>query len=120
MNGQIPEKLTFKRNEVIKISRLDGKVLDYWETELGGFAPMVNPQGEKFYSRNDLESILKIKKWISVDKIPKTKIKDMIAQKHEYTSNAEPTPKQIPGEKLKIIRRTLQEILTILDKNDKF
>ena len=139
MNINIPDKLAFKRNEVIKLTKLEGRVLDYWEREFGSFAPTVNQTGEKFYSRKDVELILKIKHWMVVERIEKSKVKEKIKQECEGGGvNAGNVPgsgnnkgansvgtvelKQVPRDfrdKLRIIRQNLQEILTILDKNDK-
>lgn len=125
MDLRVPDRLTFKRSEVIKITRLDGKVLDYWETEFGGLKPTVNKLGEKFYARQDVEIILKIKQMLIVEKRDKTEIKKTIGDN--------PGVRGEPGEAghislktggnnrntLRIIKNGLQEILTILDKNDK-
>jgi DNA-binding transcriptional MerR regulator len=119
----IPDKLTFKRKEVERITKLDGKVLDYWQQEFGGFSPSVNQVGEVFYSRKDIEFILKLKQWMIVEKIGKAGIKELLAG--EIPGNEQPkavsTENGLPvdREKLKIIRRNLQDILTILDKNDR-
>jgi len=125
----IPDKLTFKRQEVIKLTRLDGKVIDYWQREFGGFAPTVNRMGDQFYTRNDVQLILKIKQWMVVEKIQKSKIKNLLQEElgvpgayNERNSNNESFAagaQTIPKDKLKIIRQHLQDILTILDKNDK-
>ncbi len=123
----IPDKLTFRRSEVIKITRLDGKVIDYWEKEFGVFVPVVNRMGEKFYTRKDVESILNIKQWLIEEKVEKSKIKEMlqVEQKEEISAGTndddilKTQTGQVQIEKLKIIRQNLQEILTILDKNDK-
>lgn len=122
-NIQLPDKLTFKRKEVEKITKLDGKVLDYWQKEFGGFSPVTNQVGEVFYSRKDIFFILKLKQWMIVEKIAKAKIKEMLAGEEPE----KPEPKKLirkrevslEREKLKIIRRNLQEILTILEKDDK-
>jgi DNA-binding transcriptional MerR regulator len=175
LNIQLPNKLTFKRNEVVKIAKLDGKVLDYWENEFGGFKPIVNKMGEVFYSRTDVEFILKIKYWMIVERIGKNKVKERVLeerphderhqQRHQQISEKnvqEPCRKpedegnndrvddqtngkknrnlkqhktaaqktnneassrnqqaEFPRGKLKIIRKNLLEILTILEKNDK-
>jgi DNA-binding transcriptional MerR regulator len=139
MNINIPDKLAFKRNEVIKLTKLEGRVLDYWQREFGAFAPTVNQTGEKFYSRKDVELILKIKHWMVVERIEKSKVKEKIKQEYEEggvntanilgtgsDENANPVRtveiKQVSRDfrdKLRIIRQNLQEILTILDKNDK-
>ena len=127
----IPDRLTFKRKEVTRLTKLDGKVLDFWEQEFGGFKIMTNKMGEQFYSRQDVETILKIKQLLIVDRKSKAKVKEIIATSMEENGlNPDNPPKapsnnsieekfkKIPAEKLKIIRKNLQEILTILEKND--
>jgi len=128
MQANIPDKLTFKRQDVIKLTRLDGKVIDYWQKEFGGFQPTVNPTGETFYTRQDLEVILKIKYLLIEERVTKSKIREMIQsgqiKKSSALETGKPVPIHRPGffplDKLKIIKQSLQEILTILDKNDKF
>jgi DNA-binding transcriptional MerR regulator len=104
-------------------------VIDYWQREFGGFAPTTNKIGDQFYTRNDVQLILKIKQWMIVEKIEKSKIKKLLIAEQgiagtysEGTSNnanSAAETQNIPNDKLKIINRHLQEILTILDKNDK-
>lgn len=120
----IPDRLTFKRKEVIKLAKLDGKVLDFWEREFGGFRMMINTNGDEFYSRQDVETILKIKQWLIVERKSKEDIKKelLVDMGQGEEVPVEHDLEQIPGTvfqgKLKIIRKSLQEILTILDKND--
>lgn len=107
----------------MKITRLDGKVIDFWENEFGGISPVVNKAGEKFYTRQDIELILKIKHLMIVEKMEKSEIKKIIreANGHSIENNHEKRIKsqKIMTEKLKIIRTGLEEILTLLDKNGK-
>ncbi|MGE5341933.1 MAG: MerR family transcriptional regulator [Candidatus Omnitrophota bacterium] len=132
--NDLPDKLAFKRSEVIKITRLDGKVIDYWQNEFDGFQPTQNATGEIFYSRADVELILKIKQWLIEDRIEKAKIKEMLrksgdsphppstpepAKKDNVNENLKKKTVQVRTEKLKIIQQTLRDILTILDKSDK-
>ncbi len=121
MDFQLPDKLTFKKKEVINITRLDGKVIDYWEKEFGGFSPVVNNIGEKFYTRRDLELLLKIKQLLIIEKVEKDKVKAIMKNDFLFSENSPSSvyPKQIKPEKLKSIKSQLKEILTILDKNDK-
>jgi DNA-binding transcriptional MerR regulator len=123
MDYRLPDKLTFKRPEVIKITRLDGKVIDFWEKEFGGIAPVVNAAGEKYYTRQDIELILKIKQLMIVEKMEKSNIKKIIAETNvnSIENNREHSVKshKIKVDKLKIIRTGLEEILTLLDKNGK-
>lgn len=52
----IPEKLTFRRKEVMQLAKVDGRVLDYWEKEFTAFTPIINQSGEKFYTAVMLKS----------------------------------------------------------------
>jgi len=123
MDYRLPDKLTYKRPEVIKITRLDGKVIDFWEKEFGGIAPVVNSAGEKFYTRQDIELILKIKQLMIVEKMEKSGIKKIISETkgNSIENNHENSVKsqKINADKLKMIRTGLEEILTLLDKNGK-
>ncbi|MCK4944605.1 MAG: MerR family transcriptional regulator [Candidatus Aminicenantes bacterium] len=121
MDFQLPDKLTFKKKEVINITRLDGKVIDYWEKEFGGFSPVVNNIGEKFYTRRDLELLLKIKQLLIIEKMEKDQVKTVMKnefQLHPDSFSGIPA-REIKSDKLKSIKNQLKEILTILDKNDK-
>ncbi len=125
MDLRVPDKSTFKRREVIKITRLDGKVLDFWESEFGGLKPIVDKLGEKFYTRQDVEVILKIKQMLVVEKRDKTEIKKTIgnnSSERGKPGEAAPSLQKTGGNNrhtLGIIKNGLQEILTILDKNVK-
>ncbi len=118
---KIPDKLTFRRKEVMQLAKLDGRVLDYWEKEFSAFAPVVNQSGEKFYSRQDVEVILAIKKWLVQEKREKSKISELLLQNFGDLANTQPGSPQEPvdTEKIKRIRRGLKEILTLLAKDDK-
>ena len=121
MEFKIPDKLTFKRKEVIYICRLEGRVIDYWESEFGGIRPVVNGTGEKYYSRKDLERLLWIKQLLIVEKMEKSKVREVLKKSGEYQpeSQTDKSNKSPKGEKLKSIKNQLKEILTILDKHDK-
>ena len=119
--NNLPEKLTFRRKEVMQLAKLDGRVLDYWEKEFSAFTPVTNQSGEKYYSHRDVEIILKIKEWLSRDKCDKNKIKDMLLQNFGEFDNGQHslTKVSLDHEKVKRIRRGLDEILTLLAKDDK-
>jgi len=119
--SNIPDKLTFRRKEVMQLTKLDGRVLDYWEKEFAAFTPVVNQSGEKFYSRRDVEIIKAIKQWLIMEKCDKGRIRDLLLQNFGDLAHAQPDENQEPAdpEKLKRIRRGLNEILTLLAKDDK-
>lgn len=119
MDFKIPDKLTFKRKEAINITSLDGKVIDYWEKEFGIINPVINKMGEKFYTRRDIEAIFKIKQLLIVEKLEKSRIKEIIKNDYEnYNDNITDSTK-MSADKLKTIKTSLNEILTIIDKNGK-
>lgn len=120
-DDRIPDKLTFKRKEVIQLAKLDGRVLDYWEKEFRAFSPVVNQSGEKFYSRRDVEVILAVKQWLIQEKRDKSHIQELLQQRFVDLAGAQPSPAgdAVSPEKLRRIRRGLREILTLLAKDDK-
>jgi len=125
----LPDKLIYKQTEVVKFTKLDKKVLDYWQEEFGGFSPTVNQMGETFYSRVDLDFILKLKQWMVVERKSKVAIKELLKSGKPPSASAktQSTPPvetvsngktcNVEKKKLKQIRSSLQEILTLLDKN---
>jgi DNA-binding transcriptional MerR regulator len=119
--SKIPEKLTFKRKEVMQMTKLDGRVLDYWEKEFAAYAPVINQSGEKFYSRRDVEVILSIKRWLVQEKHEKAQVKDLLLQNYGDLAAGQPnaSAEAVDPEKLRRIRRGLKEILTLLAKDDK-
>jgi len=118
---QIPEKLTFRRKEVTRLTKLDGRVLDYWEKEFAVFTPMINQTGEKFYTHKDIEIILKIRELLIVEKLDKNKIREVLKNDLSVADLLEERGSEAHFDKNKInrIRGELKEILTILDKSDK-
>jgi DNA-binding transcriptional MerR regulator len=65
----IPNKSSFKFEEITPITGVKPYVLRYWETEFPEISPVTSDSGQKIYSRKDLEIILKIKKLLFEDKI---------------------------------------------------
>ena len=118
---RIPDKLTFKRKEVMQLAKLDGRVLDYWEKEFSAFAPVVNQSGERFYGRRDVEVILAVKHWLIQEKRDKGEIKDLLLQHFGDVAcgQAAAGSDAVDPKKIQKIRSGLREILTLLAKDDK-
>ncbi len=57
----IPDKLYFRIGEVSKIVGLPTYVLRFWEKEFSKIRPKRTSSGQRLYTRNDIELILKIK-----------------------------------------------------------
>lgn len=60
--GEIPEKLFYKIGEVCEYTDTQPYVLRFWESEFPSLAPQKNRSGQRIYSRDDIELVLRIKK----------------------------------------------------------
>jgi DNA-binding transcriptional MerR regulator len=73
----IPNKSTFKFQELTSITGVKPYVIRFWETEFEEIAPVNSDSGQKLYDRKDVEAILRIKKLLFEDKlsVPEAKLK---------------------------------------------
>jgi DNA-binding transcriptional MerR regulator len=90
----IPNKSNFKFQELTPITGVKPYVIRFWETEFPEISPIASEEGQKLYSRSDVEVILKIKKLLFEDKlsIPEAKMKmgagEVAISKVEVFNNA--------------------------------
>ncbi|MFA6237539.1 MAG: MerR family transcriptional regulator [Bacteriovorax sp.] len=66
---EIPNKSSFKINEVCALTGVKSYVLRFWESEFTEIAPLMSSQGLKLYEHRDIEAILIIKKLLFDDKL---------------------------------------------------
>jgi DNA-binding transcriptional MerR regulator len=66
---EIPNKSSFKINEVCALTGVKSYVLRFWESEFCEIAPLLSSAGLKLYEHRDIESILLIKKLLFDDKL---------------------------------------------------
>jgi DNA-binding transcriptional MerR regulator len=66
---EIPNKSSFKINEVCALTGVKSYVLRFWESEFTEIAPLMSGSGLKLYSTQDIEAILLIKKLLFDDKL---------------------------------------------------
>lgn len=66
---EIPNKSSFKINEVCGLTGVKSYVLRFWESEFEEIAPLVSTTGQKLYEHRDIEAILMIKKLLFEDKL---------------------------------------------------
>ena len=73
----IPNKSSFKFQELTPITGVKPYVIRYWETEFPEIDPVTSDSGQKIYARKDVEAIFKIKKLLFEEKmsIPEAKLK---------------------------------------------
>ena len=60
--SEIPEKSFFRIGEVSRLTATKTFVLRYWETEFPMLQPVKSPKGHRLYRRQDIETVLKIKR----------------------------------------------------------
>ena len=126
---KVPAKRSFYRiGEVSKLTGLEDYILRYWESEFKALSPLKNKAGQRIYTQEDVDLILKIKELLYQDKYTIAGAKKEIAKR--TTKRRKPSekaePPQLPldlenkeakaiREMLSTVRQQLEEILTILD-----
>lgn len=66
---EIPNKSSFKINEVCGLTGVKSYVLRFWESEFTEIAPLISTTGQKLYEHRDIEAIMMIKKLLFEDKL---------------------------------------------------
>jgi DNA-binding transcriptional MerR regulator len=64
----IPDKMGFKIGEVAEYVGVKQYVLRYWETEFEALHPRKSDNGQRFYTRKDIETALVIRKLLHEDR----------------------------------------------------
>ena len=72
---EIPNKSSFKINEVCALTGVKSYVLRFWESEFPEISPLMSSSGLKLYEHKDIEAILLIKKLLFEDKLTIEKAK---------------------------------------------
>jgi DNA-binding transcriptional MerR regulator len=121
-------KSTYKFNEVTSVTGVKPYVLRFWETEFEQISPSENEAGQKIYSQDDIDSILKIKKLLFEDKmsIPQARHslngtveqEQVVSPVSEVNTTEQETPKAAPSlqENSLDLKKALEDII---EKNSK-
>jgi len=75
---EIPNKSSFKINEVCSLTGVKSYVLRFWESEFEEINPMTSSSGVKLYEHQDIEVIMLIKKMLFEEKMSVEKAKLVI------------------------------------------
>jgi len=119
----IPDKPFFRINEVSELTRTKAHVLRYWESEFPTLKPEKSTAGRRIYSRQDLETVLKIKSLLyeegfTIAGARKQLSGEAVADAGGSVETAKPEKPHggaaLEGQHLRAIQRELQGILTIL------
>jgi DNA-binding transcriptional MerR regulator len=119
-----PSKLYYKIGEVCEIVGVEAYVLRYWETEFPALSPPKNKGGQRTYRPKDIELLLAIRKLLYDDGFTIAGARKRLNQGTERTEAgrrrraarpAQP-PSRAPKERITQVRRELENILTLLDR----
>jgi DNA-binding transcriptional MerR regulator len=69
MDTELPDKQYLKIGEVARIISVNSSVLRFWETEFEVLRPRKSQTGQRRYSRQDVQLLLKIKQLLYDEKL---------------------------------------------------
>jgi DNA-binding transcriptional MerR regulator len=120
----VPKKLYYKISEVCEILGVEAHVLRYWETEFPALAPPKNRSGQRTYRPKDIELLLRIRRLLYEEGYTIAGARKQLSGAVAAKAPESPEPLQDnalePGarnsERLLQVRRELENILTLLDR----
>ena len=105
---EIPNKRYFTIGEVSKITKIKTHILRYWEKEFDVLEPTKRTGNRRYYSQNDILTILKINELISSQGFTIDGAKQKFSAQTKNTLGDNPT--------LALIKKDIQKIIDVLDK----
>ena len=105
---EIPNKRYFTIGEVSKITRIKTHILRYWEKEFDALEPTKRTGNRRYYSQNDILTILKIHELISVQGFTIEGAKQKISSPSDTLSQ--------DNQALASIKKDIQKIIDVLDR----
>lgn len=105
MTGALPDKLYFKIGEVSKLTGVKPYVLRYWESEFPFLRPKKNQGGRRLYLKEDIETILKIKRMLYKEGLTIAGVRRLLPKRKARTAGVEI---------IEEIKKDLKEILKVL------
>jgi len=103
-------KLFYKIGEVSEIAKIEPYVLRYWESEFPFLKPRKGSNGQRIYTRRDVEIVLQIKNLLYNEGYTIAGVRKKFASR-EIKKNA------ISLETLQGVRRQLKDILNTLSRD---
>lgn len=107
---EIPNKSSFKLNEVCSITGVKPYVLRFWESEFEEIEPMTSSTGQKLYAPKDIEAIALAKDLLFNQKMSIEEAKYQLASKLE-----EQFQKQFGGDSIEAEEISLEESSSVHD-----
>jgi DNA-binding transcriptional MerR regulator len=115
--AEFPEKLFYKLKEISQIANLDSKLIEYWEEEFPILNAGKNRKGEKIFRPRDVKIILRIKDLLTKEGFTLAGAKRKIEEEFGYKPKTTTHP-DLLRKTLYKVKQELEEILTILERND--
>jgi DNA-binding transcriptional MerR regulator len=109
-----PEKLFYKIGEVAAVSALKPSVLRFWETEFAFLRPQKSRSGQRLYSRDEIETILEIKRLLYTEKLTIEGAKRKMSRK-EGKVRTETTSNTITNDRHEVIVAVMNELRDFRD-----
>lgn len=106
---EIPDKLFFKIGEVARITRVEPYILRYWESEFDLIRPAKSTTGQRTYRKEDIETILEIKKLLYEERFSIEGAKKRLSKKYRFLDREEKFMKTVEK-----IKKGLNEILYVI------
>src|SRR3972149_4494723 len=126
-NKPIPNKLYFPIREVAELTGVEAYVLRFWEKEFPMLSPVKESSGHRRYRRKDIETVLEIKRLLYDQgfTIPGARTRLQKANSGALPlfagadggKGAKHPGSPSPAATLRQIRRSLSEILALLDQS---
>lgn len=114
------DKLYFKIGEVADIVGVPAYVLRYWETEFKAIKPQKSRSAQRVYRRRDVETLLKIKQLLYVDKFTIAGARQRLKEAPKECGVAPPSGVYLARQSLAVVQRLLAETraLAETERND--
>ncbi len=113
------KKLYYSISEVSKMTSVKAYVLRYWESEFPALRPSKNRAGKRIYRKNDVQTVLLIKKLLYLDKFTiegaRRRLRNMQGTDEPAIPQAGTKDGRISPGVIDDLRGELRELLSIID-----
>jgi DNA-binding transcriptional MerR regulator len=105
---EIPNKRYFTIGEVSKITQIKTHILRYWEKEFDTLEPTKRRGNRRYYTQNDILTILKINELISSQGFTIEGAKQKLESTSSNSNTSDPA--------YTLLKQDIQKIIDVLDK----
>ncbi|MBI4666902.1 MAG: MerR family transcriptional regulator [Nitrospinae bacterium] len=109
-----PDRMFYKIRDVAKLVGVKPHVLRYWETEFPQLSPQKNKNGQRVYTRKDVELAIEIRRLLHHEKFSIAGARQALKKKRGHSPPARETSAG-PSAALMALKETRDELAGILD-----